>query len=218
MRKGPLSSIKLLVIDLDNTLCDTFHTLSKMQWEKALAVLQRDGVERKTILRMRRQLGRHSFRSAVQRLDKRRQRLAIRAYDDVDVRTLRLYGDAMALLRLPLPKVLVTRGERRLQREKIHHLGIRRFFRRVYHVPTFDQKRSAFRKVLKDFRLEPHEALVIGDRIEEEIKDAKSLRIPTAFIDRPGWPSHPSAAKPDLTVKSLAYIAQHLKEERKGTR
>jgi FMN phosphatase YigB (HAD superfamily) len=210
--KADFSQVRLLVVDLDNTLCDTFHTLSKRQWKNALDALAKDGVDAKTMAHLRKELGKRSFRSTLLGLSPARQRLALKAYDDLDVKPLRLYDDAHALLDLPIQKVLVTRGERGLQTRKITHLKIQRYFKKIYYVPTFGRKKDTFKKVLRDFRLTPKQALVIGDRIEEEILDAKQLGLPAAFIDRPDWPSHPSVETPDLSVKSLEKIADRLKK------
>ena len=206
-----LSGVKLLIVDLDNTLCDTFHSLSKHQWEKAVKALRDDGVDPALLDHLRKQLGKKSFRSSIEPLDERRKAIAIAAYDAVDVSKLRLYSDAQAILDVPLRKVLVTRGEITLQRAKIRHLKLRPHFAKVYHVPTFKEKREAFSAILKEFKVRPEETLVIGDRIEEEIKDGNSLGMHTAFIDRPDWPSHLSVARPDISVKNLEHLVPHLR-------
>lgn len=209
-----MTKIKLLVVDLDNTLCDTFHTLSKWQWAHTAKVLESHGIPKDKSEQMLRSLGKYSFKTMMDKigLDAKLKKIAIAAYDDVDVSKLKLFSDADAIINYPLPKVLVTRGERKLQRAKIKHLGIRLKFKKVYYVSTFDKKKDTFRLILKDFGYKPSEILVIGDRIEEEIKDAKSLRMKTAFINRPDWPSHPSAATPDISVKTLDHMATRIDE------
>ncbi len=212
-----MPEIKLLVVDLDNTLCDTFHTLSKFQWLHAAKVLEKNGISKKKGDQMLRALGKHSFRAMTEKigLDDRLKKVAISAYDDVDVSKLKLFKDAHAIIDYPMQKVLVTRGELKLQKSKIKHLGIKSKFKKIYFVNTFQNKKDTFKIILKDFKYKPGEILVIGDRIEEEIVDAKSLRMRTAFIDRPDWPSHPSLAKPDITVKSLEHMALQIDELRK---
>ena len=213
-KKEVFSDIKLLVVDLDNTLCDTFHTLSELQWVHAAKVLEKHGIPQKKGEQMLRMLGKHSFRSSIQKLglDNRLQKIAIAAYDDVNVSHLKLFEDAQAILDCPIPKVLVTRGEKKLQRAKIKHLGIRKYFKKVYYVNTFDDKVGTFKKVKKDFKLQSKQMLVIGDRIEEEIKEANMLGMKTAFIERPDWPAHLSVSKPDVAVKTLWRLKEILGE------
>lgn len=215
VKKEVFSEVKLLVVDLDNTLCDTYHTLSKVQWVHAAKILEQHGIPKKKGEQMLRMLGKHSFRSTIQKLglDERLQKVAIAAYDDVDVSNLKLFDDANAILECNMPKVLVTRGEEKLQRAKIKHLGIARKFKKIYYVKTFEDKASKFKLVQKDFKLRPKEMLVIGDRIEEEIKDANMLGMKTAFVDRPDWPSHPSVSKPDISVKNLWRLNELLNKQ-----
>src|SRR5689334_13929584 len=103
---------KLLIVDMDNTLCDTFHTLSKNQWEGAAKALRNEGWPDKAdqLLKM---LGKSSFVHTMQRLEftERQRAVAMRNYDKVPVNKLKLFDDAPALMDIPIPKVLVTRGE-----------------------------------------------------------------------------------------------------------
>jgi putative hydrolase of the HAD superfamily len=207
-----LKGIKLLIVDMDNTLCDTFHTLSKVQWEKAAKVLDRNGYTAHARV-FRKNLGRFSFKHTIEQLNlpEKERALAVKAYDSVAVKHLRLYKDANGILDLPFKKVLVTRGEVSLQRKKLRHLKIRKHFDAAYYIPTFKPKEEAFRKILKIHRLKPHEALVIGDRIEEEIKDANKLGIPSVLVRRPDWPVHRGIAFPTITINSLHSLQRYLK-------
>jgi HAD superfamily hydrolase (TIGR01509 family) len=206
-----LRGIKLLIIDMDNTLCDTFHSLTKKQWGNVERVLERAGHKEHASV-FRRMLGKRSFVSTLRQLDlsRKEQAIATCAYDEVEVKGLRLYPDARSILDAGTAKVLVTRGDRELQIRKIKHLGLQKRFDGIYYVGTFNAKKDAFRKILSKFKAKPSEVLVIGDRIEEEIADANSLGIRSVLVRRPDWPVRKGAAKPTLTVRSLTTVAKML--------
>jgi FMN phosphatase YigB (HAD superfamily) len=203
--------IKLLIVDLDNTLCDTFHTLSKSQWERAAKVLESKGYAQHAKV-FRKNFGKHSFKYTMEqlKLPKKERDLAVHAYDSVSVTPLKLYDDAHGILDLAIPKVLVTRGEKSLQLKKLKHLKLRKYFGGIYHISTFQEKAVAFKEIIKTYKLKPSEVLVIGDRIEEEILDANKLKMPSCLVLRPNWPIHKGVAKPTITVKSLYVLAKKL--------
>lgn len=205
------SKVKLLVIDMDNTLCDTFHTLSRTQWDKAADALERIGYPEQAKV-LRRNLGKKGFKATMQgfRLRHAERQKVMDAYDSVSVTRLRMYDDAGSIRSLPHDKVLVTRGERRLQTRKIKHLGLAKGFKRIYFVPTMESKEAAFRRIIREFKVKPSECLVIGDRIEEEILEGQRLGMRTALVDRPDWPTQ-RITKPDVTAKSLVKIAALLR-------
>lgn len=205
MPPATFSDVKLLIVDLDNTLCDTFHSLSKNQWEHAAKMLERHHAKPEHVRLLRKDFGRFSFRHVLTGIgmSKKEERIALAAYDAVDIKPLKLYDDASAVFDIPVRKVLVTRGEPKLQKEKIAHLRIRKHFDAVYYVPTFAKKLDTFKRILKLHKLKPSEVLVIGDRVEEEILDANTLGIPSCLVLRPSWPVHRGVAKPNITVRSL---------------
>jgi FMN phosphatase YigB (HAD superfamily) len=206
-----LKGAKLLIVDMDNTLCDTFHTLSTQQWRNVIAALRKKG-KKEYADALHKNFGRFGFVTTLKKLKmpKKDVNFALRVYDHVDVGPLRLYPDAHALLEIEIPKVLVTRGERNLQIKKIEHLKIRKHFDGVYYIKPFEAKKDAFKAILKKYKVKPKEAVVIGDRIEEEIKDANDLKIPSVLVRRPNWPIHRGIAKPTITVKSLHSLAKKL--------
>jgi FMN phosphatase YigB (HAD superfamily) len=212
MAPVPWSDIKLLIIDLDNTLCDTFGTLSKPQWESVERALAKKGWE-SFVRELRNDFGKHGFRYALKRsgMSAAQMRYAVKIYDDVDVRKLRLFPDAKAVLGLPHGKVLLSRGERALQRKKIRHLGIGEYFAQVVIVDTFEDKTKAIKDILRRHRVKPREALIVGDRIEEEITDGMRLGIPTALVLRQGKRAPRSKVKPDVAVRSLGDLARKLR-------
>ncbi len=212
MAKIPWKKTKLLIIDMDNTLCDTFHNLSKPQWYHVEKVLTKKG-HTFHAEKLAHHFGKHGFVKTLKMLNfpKNVMKIAVEAYDDIDVSKLTLFDDAHELLDLTIPKVLVTRGDLNLQNRKIRHLGLRKYFKKVYIVETFGKKYEAFEQIMKDFNLKPQETIVIGDRIKEEIVDGKKLNMPTILVRRPDWPVAKSRYKPDLFVRKLSTVAKHFR-------
>lgn len=104
---------------MDNTLCDTYHTLTIRQWNFVA-----DGFEKKGRLdvakALRRRAGKQSFISVLKDLElsEQEKRFAVKRYDDNPVKNLKLFPDANAILATPIPKILMTRGEKILQQKK----------------------------------------------------------------------------------------------------
>jgi FMN phosphatase YigB (HAD superfamily) len=204
-----LRDTRLLLVDMDNTLCNTYLALSKVQWEAVAQAFEARG-KLEYAMALRRNLGRKGFAATLKQLkmSPAERQFAIKVYDRVDIRRLQLYPDAPALLKLDLPKVLVSRGERKLQLRKIRHLGIGGRFDRIVIVPTFEEKGAAFKRLLALYKLKPSQALVIGDRPEDEITDARRLRIPTCLVRRPE--GNAGSCNATMTVRSLRSVAKRL--------
>ena len=75
---------------------------------------------------------------------------------------------------------------------------------------TFERKKDVFMKVLKEYKLSPSQALVIGDRVEEEIKDANALGIPSVLVLRPHWPVIKNVATPTMRVRSMHALVKKI--------
>lgn len=205
------SKIKLMVLDMDNTLCDTYHTLTIRQWNFVA-----DGFEKKGRLdvakALRRRAGKQSFISVLKDLElsEQEKRFAVKRYDDNPVKNLKLFPDANAILATPIPKILMTRGEKILQQKKIRHLRLAPFFDKIVFVGTFETKLPFLDKIIRQYKLLPREILVVGDRMEEEISDAKRLGMRAVLVRRPDWPIKRTKIKPDLTIRSLASLAKKI--------
>jgi FMN phosphatase YigB (HAD superfamily) len=205
----PVFRPQLLILDLDNTLCDTFHTISRKQWETSARILEREG-HPDLAKRLLRNFGRKGFLKTIEEyhLSARLIKKLIGTYDKIDISPLRRYPDGEAILALPIPKILVTRGERPLQEKKLRKLKLAKEFIHIYITPTFEDKAIAFRKALKATKLKPKDVLVIGDRIDEEIVDAERMGIPTIWVRRTGQRPARIVARPTRTVRSLRAAAK----------
>ena len=204
--------IKLLIVDMDNCLCDTFHTLSKPQWEHVERSLIEKGWGEYAEL-LKKNFGKHGFKYVLERsgMTDEQVKFAIQVYDDVDVSPLQLFPDAQAILGCHMPKILITRGEPSLQKQKIAHLDLRKHFDEIIIIDTFHTKTETIAEIMQKRDLAPQEGLIIGDRIEEEISDGKKLGIPAVLVRRPDWPVAKANFEPDFIVDNLEIIVNKLK-------
>ncbi|MBR9700579.1 HAD family hydrolase [Candidatus Woesearchaeota archaeon] len=206
------NKVKLLLVDLDNTLCDSFHTLSKPQWTFVEKKLREKGWD-DCADKMNENFGSQGFLKTLKScgIEEYKIRYAIRQYDKADISKLELFHDAHHIMDLDIPTILITRGEPSLQKRKIKHLGIKKHFEEIVIVDTFGNKGEEFEKIRKKKGLKASEILVIGDRMEEEIAQGKRLGYPVVLVRRPGWPVKHIKLKPDISVRTLKTIARHLK-------
>jgi FMN phosphatase YigB (HAD superfamily) len=56
------------------------------------------------------------------------------------------------------------------QKKKIEHLGLSDAFKEIIFVPTPEDKELAIQKALQDFAVPAGEVVVVGDRLEHEIR------------------------------------------------
>lgn len=108
------------------------------------------------------------------------------------------YGDLSVLSELPGLKFVVTSGFRRLQETKIRALRIASMCTAIY-IDAIDEpgcrgKLKIFEDILRDYRLQPAEVLIVGDNHDSEIAAGVRLGIRTAQTLRPGVPRSPAAA------------------------
>ncbi|MDD5630145.1 MAG: HAD family hydrolase, partial [Elusimicrobia bacterium] len=121
------------------------------------------------------------------------------------------YGDLAILAELPAQRFLVTSGFRRLQQSKIQALGLAPHFTALY-VDAIDEpnrlgKRRLFAQILKEHRLTPAEALIVGDNADSELDAGNRLGIRTVQTLRPGVKR---AANATFHVRSLAGLKKLL--------
>jgi len=211
MQESHFPRVKLLIVDMDNTLCDTFHTLSVPKWKKVAMQLKGKGWGY-LIPKIDKYFGRYSFVQSMRLagMNKEQMQFAIEHYNDTDVASLKLFPDAFPLLELPIPKILLSRGHKPVQDSKIKHLQLRPYFEKIVIVDSFETKDKAIEQALVDYEIEPQEALIIGDRMDEEIAIGKRLNIPTVLVKRTEVPLT-YRFKPDMIVHSLRTLVNKLK-------
>lgn len=97
-----------------------------------------------------------------------------------------LFPDARAILEnVSIPKVLVTHGKKELQEKKIKMLGIKKYFREIFIIGEGHEKHGVFKNILKKYKIqEPLEVVVVGDRIDTEIRFGNMLGCTTVQLLR----------------------------------
>jgi 2-haloalkanoic acid dehalogenase type II len=136
-------------------------------------------------------------------LDERRKRY--RLYEDVPA-VLESLADRYAL-------VLVTNGLGDLQREKIEAVRLERWFRRLAisgEVGSWKPDPGIFRRALELAGVEPHEAVMVGDSLERDVRGARSLGIRTVWVRRYPHLQVLDALQPDHTAEDLRSLAEIL--------
>ncbi|MBI2668974.1 HAD family hydrolase [Candidatus Woesearchaeota archaeon] len=78
--------------------------------------------------------------------------------------------------------VLVTKGEKELQLQKINQLNLTSFFHLIKICSHNQEKKENFQKVMEKYP--HHEYWVIGDRIDSEIRFGKELGLKTIHLQR----------------------------------
>ncbi len=99
---------------------------------------------------------------------------------------MKLYPDAKNFLESSSSeKILVTYGDVTTQEKKIETLGIRDYFSEIYICRERQEKLDCFKKILGKYKIENLKAiLVIGDRIDSEIKYGNILGMTTVLLWR----------------------------------
>lgn len=79
---------------------------------------------------------------------------------------------------------LVTSGSPETQRKKVKAAGIQDLFKKIYTLDGFkgEKKRLAFQDILKNEPIRPVELLSVGNRLFEEIRQAKQLGATTCYF------------------------------------
>jgi putative hydrolase of the HAD superfamily len=114
-----------------------------------------------------------------------------RAFARTEVREpMQGYGDLHVLPHLGDRRFLVTSGFRRLQESKVRALGIAHLFDEVV-IDALDEpgrrgKERIFADLLARYRLQPAEAIVVGDDPESELSAARRLGLRPVQMVRPG--------------------------------
>lgn len=183
--------IKALILDLDNTIYpvssignELFEPLQQLLDEHKAEITEDVMREvKKQIMRRAWQKVADENGLSPQLKQKGTNLLSNLVYD----KPMYTFADYEHVRQSPLPKFLVTMGFTNMQHGKVKQLNIGNDFTEIHiNDPelTKDTKKEVFQDILLKHGLKPHEALVVGDDPESEIKAALQLGIPTVLYDR----------------------------------
>ena len=116
--------------------------------------------------------------------------------------------------------VLVTSGDKEIQRKKIDELGLnnRYFDDIVITERDNDQpKKACFQEIMKRYDLQPEEVICVGDKIDDELAASKSLGMVTVMFEH-GRHHHAylkeqnKHIKPDYSIRQIKDLLRLCKE------
>ena len=202
-----MTKLKCLAFDLDDTLLDTSGLLlpkaSRQACDKMVALglkctteecmqsrtkLSKEMSHKEIFLEIARKFGRKPDERWDHQDLQPMARAGIDAFYNPDIpATLPLLPLALENLKT-LAKTytlfLVTSGAPMTQNKKVDAAGVRGFFKKVYTLDGFkgEKKRSAFEDIILSEKINPKELLSIGNRLFEEIRQAKQLGGQTCYF------------------------------------
>jgi putative hydrolase of the HAD superfamily len=213
--------IKAIAFDLDDTLIDTSHLLVPIASHAAFLAMTKLGlkIDFQTFDQKRQfyaQSMKHHdiFRVIAKEFHPNPPNDMIEAgvtafYNPPVPNEIPLLDNALANLNILKKKYvlfLVTSGSVPTQKEKIKATGVSLFFERVYTLDGFkkERKRAAFQDILKTLAIQPEELISIGNRLSQEIHDAKELGCKTCYFkygEHVGEKARNLFEIPDFTVE-----------------
>jgi uncharacterized cofD-like protein len=191
-----MKKIKGIIFDLDNTLFDV-EKLTSMSLDKAILGMIKDGLNctfeegKKRINEIIKEdpssdkfeeLAK-SFLCFNQEIINEGKRIY---YEGVEFDDLEPYPDSLTTLESLKKRyklILITMGDLVQQNKKIDALKIRDYFDKII-VYKEGEKESPFLDSIKFFDIDPENILVVGDRIDSEIRCGNKLGMTTILIKR----------------------------------
>jgi len=214
------SKIKAIIFDLDDTLHNV-NFLMEIALKKAVQTMIDEGfncsIEQgfdkiKEIIKEHPKLDKfRELAKAFNQEDEELIKIGENNYRDYDFEHIEIFPETkevLGKLKGKFKLVLISQGRTSLQNRKIDYLGIRDYFDLVL-LPNIDEKRSCFLEVIEGFGFAPEEILVVGDRVDNEIKIGNELGMKTCRLRRGGKYSSVEPKedeKPDNEIKNLREI------------
>ena len=212
------SKIKVIIFDLDNTLHDTeFLTESVLNKtvstmiEKGMKCNVEEGIGKfKEIISLNpsadkiRKLAR-SFGS----YDENVVEAGIKSYTNPEFEKLIIYLDTKEVLEKLKENhklILISQGNLENQNKRIDVLGIRDYFDEIL-LCEHSRKEEVFKKVFSNLELKADKILVVGDRIDNEIKIGNELGMQTCRIMKGKY----KILKPKFKIEEPDYVINNLK-------
>ncbi len=195
-----MSQFKALVFDLDDTLLDTSQLLVPMAAKHACQEMIKQGLQcslqvcEQERAKLANQLShREIFKKIANDIGCIHTELAIENavnafYNPAVPKNLPLMPGALENLSELSKKYslfLLTTGNLETQLKKIHALNILHFFKEYFIVDAFkgERKLDIFKKIIYSYAYQPSEILSIGNRLSNEIREAKMCGCTTCYFE-----------------------------------
>tara|TARA_Y100000814_G_scaffold291509_1_gene268058 strand:- start:227 stop:913 length:687 start_codon:yes stop_codon:yes gene_type:complete len=218
-----MKRVKCLIIDLDDTLCNTFSDLvflahrdaSKAMVEAGIG-MSVDEVFEKRIKILEKTISKNFSKTFEEMLiegfscSQKIINAGFDAYYSRDIGKLTLFPLAQDFLNLCsfLKIALVTKGNKSTQLQKINKLNIKSYFDHVAIVEISNSKENEFRNIMKKWDLQPSEVFVIGDRPDADICIGNKLNMNTVRFKS----EHYANMKPRNKLEISDYEVKNYKE------
>ena len=210
---------------MDNTLFDT-EQLSKNAGEQAIEEMIKEG------LQCTKEQGINSIKAIITKKDKFERIVKFFGPDKqeiIDIGKKKYYRDAEFVSLTPFQGVLETltklknsnyrlfllsQGERSQQERKIKALNIENYFEKFF-FPHIEKKEESFEEILQIPNLDPKETIIIGDRIDHEIKIGNQAGMKTIrflFGKYQFLKPHSELDKPDYEITNISEIINIIQE------
>ena len=213
-----MTGIKAVIFDLDETLSDN-EELTESAIRQSVQAMVDKGLNcsfEQGIKKLKEILEKNPLDKKIERLveffgpvDEEIIETGIWNYANADFDSLKIYPETIETLEKLKDKMklfLVTIGYEEQQNKKINTLGIKKYFEKII---VCREKEEEFRKILGEFNLCSEEVLVVGDKINKEIKDGNKLGMKTARILKGKYRTvqpKEEIEKPHYTINSLSEI------------
>lgn len=126
------------------------------------------------------------------------------------------FPDTIPVLKsITVPKILVSFGDPAIQQKKIDVLGIQTYFIEIRLCTTLEEKKRFFDEVTTKYRIKnPKDVLIVGDRLDSEIRFGKECGFVTVRLLRGKYKDlKPKDAFeiPDYTITTLSELVDLVK-------
>ena len=121
--------------------------------------------------------------------------------------------DTVLRLREAFGVGVVTNGFPDLVEDKLAAIGLAGALHPIVvadRLEVMKPRPDAFLAALEELRLDPPEALYVGDSLDVDVAGARAAGLPTCWFDRLALGSPAEAPRPDLTIRSLAELPELL--------
>ncbi len=209
--------IKTIIFDLDNTLHDA-EFLTNRVVKKTIEVMiakgmkcnLEEGIEKFNQL-LEKEPNNDKIRKLAAFFDSEDEEIVNAGWDcyqNPEFNELLIYSDTneiLGKLKGNYKLILVSQGSKDSQNKRIDALGIRDYFEEIY-LPERGKKKEIFEEIFSNLGLDANQILVVGDRIDGELKIANELGMQTCRIARGKYkilePRFQNE-EPDFTINTL---------------
>lgn len=196
------ASVKVIVFDLDDTLFDTLGQLVKPATKETCQAMISAGLNASLddCIQQRNEIFKNNPRDNIYRLlvnhfgtndNENTDSIVTAGFEafhnrkvEEEITPFEHTHQTLQSLKANYPLFLVTLGNPPTQQKKVKRLGLEEFFEKIFYVDVAQShsKKEAFQTIMNQYDLTPDSFLCIGNRIDTELKDGKTLGMQTILM------------------------------------